>query len=71
MGKNWENNGMAADKSQKQERIRAEMFILRHWWMFVISEIRSQRPNIKMIQDHTQHLPIKDHQLHKWRPQKS
>ena len=54
----------------KKQGIRAEKFILRHWWIFVISRIRSQSLNIrntksesysevtlwKMIQDHTQYI---------------
>ena len=69
----------------KKQGISAEKFISCHWWISVISRIRSLRFNIKstkaescsevtlwkMIQDHTQYLLNKDHQHHTWQPQKS
>ena len=53
-GKNWRESRMAADQrsetrkkwSMKQE-IRADTFILRHWWICVISRIRSWNLSIK------------------------
>ena len=49
----WENTGMAADKSRKKKdvideaRKKVEKFILRQWWISVISRARSQSLNIK------------------------
>ena len=54
MGKTWEITGMAADESQKQKwsarwskELRAEKYILRHWWISVILRIRSWTHNFK------------------------
>ena len=55
VGKIGEKTGMAADKSQKHKKkrwskkqgIREEKFISRHWWISVISRIRSWNLNFK------------------------
>ena len=62
-----------------KQGIRAEKFILRHWWIFVISRIRSwslirvvlRGDMWKMIPDHAQYLLNNDHHHHNWQPQKS
>ena len=92
MGKNWKRYPHGSwQKSEtrkrwsKKQRIRVEKFILRHWWIFVISRIRGWNFNFKntkaesysevtlwkMIQDRMLYLPSRDHQRHKWRLQKS
>ena len=57
-----------------KQGIRAKRRILRHWWISVRSEkaeLYSEVTLWKMIQDHAQYLLNKDHQHHKWQPQKS
>ena len=91
-GKIGKDTGMAPDESEKQKRgdrwskeLRQKKFILRHWWISLISRILSWTLNFKntkaqsysevtlwkMIQDHTQYLLNKSHQHHRWQPQKS
>ena len=92
MGKNlrkyrhgsWQKSE-ARKRWSKKQGIRAEEFILRHWWIFVISRIRSWSQNIKstkaesysevtlqkMILDLLQFSLNKDQQHHRWLTQKS
>ena len=81
----WQKSETKKKRWSKKQGIRSEKFISRHWCIFVISRIRSWSLNIKstkaescsevtlwrMIQDHTQYSRNKDHQHHKWQPQKS
>ena len=67
----------------KKQGIRTEKFISRHWWIFVISRIRSWNLGIKstkaesysevtlwkVIHDRMQYLLSKNHQHHRWQPQ--
>ena len=69
----------------EEARNKAEKFIFRHWWIFVVTRIRSCNFNIRktnagpysevtswtVFQDHNQCLLNKDHQHLKWPPQKS
>ena len=80
----WQKSETKKKWSMKQG-MKGEKFMVRHWWISVISRIRSWSPNInsakaesysevtlwKMIQDHTQYSLNNDHQHHRWQPQMS
>ena len=72
-------------KWSKKQGMRAKKYILRHWWISVISRIRSWSRSTKntkvesyfevtlwkMIPDHTQCSLNKDHRHLQWQPQES
>ena len=79
----WQLTKVRNKKWSMMQGVRGEKFISRHWWISVISRIRSL--NIKstkaesysevtrwrMIQEHKQCLLNKDHKHHKWLQQRS
>ena len=69
----WQLTEVRKKRCSKKQGQRAEKFISRHWWIFVISRIRlySEATLWKMFQDHTRYSLNKDHQHHWWQPQKS
>ena len=83
----WQLTKMSETKKRwfKNQGMKAEKFILRRWWISVISKIRSWNHNfpkvskvescsevtlLKMFQNHTQCLLNKDHQHQRWQLQK-